>query len=61
MTTDAIAAAGRTLADARARMDALTPREAALEAHVPGGPSVAALENRIRVARGLPLVESGAA
>lgn len=37
---EAMAAAGRVLAEARAQRDALPVREAALAAHVPGGPSV---------------------
>jgi hypothetical protein len=45
---EAIAAAGRVLANARARQGALTPREAAEEAYVPGGPPVDELEARIR-------------
>ncbi|WP_336206940.1 hypothetical protein [Nonomuraea sp. LPB2021202275-12-8] len=34
---DALAAAGRILAEARARRDALSPEEAARAAYVPGG------------------------
>lgn len=48
---EAIAAAGRALADAIARRDALPPRAAAEEAHVPGGPSIDELEQRIRARR----------
>lgn len=58
VSPQAIEEAGRTLADARARMDSLTPHQAALEAHVPGGPSVAELEDRVRAARGLPLANT---
>jgi hypothetical protein len=46
-----IADAGRILAAARERRDSLTPRDAALAAHVPGGPSVADLEHAITTAR----------
>lgn len=45
---DCIAAAGRALAAGVARRDSLSPRAAAEEAHVPGGPSVEELEQRIR-------------
>lgn len=53
MTTreEAIEAAGRVWAAACARQAALTPREAAQEAYVPGGPSVDELEARIRARR----------
>jgi hypothetical protein len=44
----AITAAGRALAEATARRDALSPRAAAEEAHAPGGPPVEELEQRIR-------------
>jgi len=50
----AISAAGRVWAAGCARQAALTPREAAEEAYVPGGPSVDELERRIRRRRGLP-------
>lgn len=54
MTTraEAIAAAGRVWAAACARQAALSPREAAKEAYVPGGPSVAEIEALIREQRG---------
>lgn len=45
---ESIAAAGRALADAISRRDSLSPHQAALEAYVPGGPSVDELEDRIR-------------
>ena len=49
MTRDeAIGAAARVWADTCARQAALTPRQAAMEAHQPGGPSVDELEDRIR-------------
>ena len=48
---DAIIAAGRALAGAIARRDALSPRAAAEEAFVPGGPSVEEIEQRIRARR----------
>ncbi|WP_157936905.1 hypothetical protein [Geodermatophilus chilensis] len=46
--SEALAAAGRAWAAACARQAALSPREAAKEAYVPGGPSVDELEERIR-------------
>lgn len=49
--TDAITNAGRTLAAARARRDALPARQAAVEAHEPGGPSVDDLAASIEAAR----------
>lgn len=48
---EAIAGAARTWAAACARQAALSPRQAAEEAYVPGGPSVAELEARIRARR----------
>ena len=51
---EAIRNAGRVLAEARAIRDSLTPREAAEQAHEPGGPSVDEIEDRIREMRGLP-------
>ncbi|MDF5756685.1 hypothetical protein [Spongiactinospora sp. TRM90649] len=53
MTTrdQALAAAGRILAEARTRRDALSPLEAARLAHEPGGPSIEELAERIRSAR----------
>lgn len=50
MTTQeqAIADAGRILADARADLLERSPRESALAAYVPGGPDVDELERRIR-------------
>lgn len=39
-----IAAAGRALAQATARMNSMTPREIAEAAYTPGGPSVEQLE-----------------
>ncbi|PZG27289.1 hypothetical protein C1I98_33475 [Spongiactinospora gelatinilytica] len=47
----ALAAAGRVLAEARARRDALTPLEAARLAHEPGGSSIEELAERIQAAR----------
>lgn len=49
MTTyaEAIAAAAQVLVDARARIAALTPRQAATAAYVPGGPSVDELEAKV--------------
>lgn len=44
---EAVASAGTALAAARARRDSLPAREAAVEAYMPGGPSVAELEARI--------------
>lgn len=52
MTRDeCIAAAGAALADAIAERDAMTPRQAALAAHRPGGPTVDELEARITAQR----------
>ncbi|MGW0805246.1 hypothetical protein [Nonomuraea sp. NPDC002799] len=53
MTTraDAITEAARILAEARARRDALPARQAAIEAHVPGGPSVEELTQLIQQQR----------
>ncbi|GII51936.1 hypothetical protein Pth03_03250 [Planotetraspora thailandica] len=48
---EAIAAAGKILARARAERDALPVREAAIAAHRPGGPSVDELEDLIRTQR----------
>lgn len=48
---EAVMAAGQILADACARMARLTPEQAALEAYVPGGPSVEELAERIRTMR----------
>jgi hypothetical protein len=50
--TDAISAAGRVLARARYLLMELSPRESAMAAYVPGGPSVDDLERRIRALRG---------
>jgi hypothetical protein len=44
----AIGGAARVWAAACARQSALSPRQAAEEAYVPGGPSVDELEERIR-------------
>jgi hypothetical protein len=49
---EAIALAGLEVARARQRRDSLTPREAAAEAHTPGGPDVDELERRIAAQRG---------
>ena len=46
-----LAAAGRIWAAGCARQAALSPREAAEEAYVPGGPSVDELERRIAARR----------
>lgn len=46
-----IAAAGRALAAAHERREALDPRTAAEQAYQPGGPSVDVLEARIRAER----------
>lgn len=53
MTTraEALAAAGRVLAEARARRDSLSPEEAARAAYVPGGRSVEELAAIIREQR----------
>lgn len=48
---DHIAAAGRQWAAVCARQAALSPRQAAEEAHRPGGPSIDELEARIRAQR----------
>jgi hypothetical protein len=45
---ECIAAAAQAQADAIHRLSTRDPREAAVAAHVPGGPSVAELEARIR-------------
>ena len=45
---EAIAAAARVLADARARIATLTAEEVAREAYVPGGPSVEELAEKVR-------------
>jgi hypothetical protein len=45
---EAVAAFGRTLRQARTIRDSLPPREAALLAYTPGGPSVDDLEALIR-------------
>lgn len=44
-------AAARALVEGCAQQDALTPRQAAEEAHRPGGPSVDELEQLIRAER----------
>lgn len=49
---EAIAAAGQALADATDRLATGDPRESALAAYVPGGPTVDELENRIRAWQG---------
>lgn len=51
---EAVANAGAALAAARARRDALPPGEAAAEAYVPGGPTLAELEARIAADRAMP-------
>lgn len=51
---DAVTAAAQILTDVRARMATLTPRQAAVEAYVPGGPSIDELETRIRALRAQP-------
>lgn len=52
MTRDeCIAAAGAALAQAITERDALTPRQAAVAAHRPGGPPVDELERRITALR----------
>ncbi|MEU5863465.1 MULTISPECIES: hypothetical protein [unclassified Nonomuraea] len=63
MTTraQALAAAGRTLAQARARRDALSPEEAAHAAFTPGGLSIEELATLIRKQRALAIVEASAA
>lgn len=48
---DAITNAGRVLAAARARRDALPARQAAVEAYEPGGPSVDELAASIEASR----------
>lgn len=52
---EAFEEAGRIWAAGCARQAALSPREAAEEAYVPGGPSVDDIETAIRVERALPL------
>lgn len=52
----ALDAAAQAFVDARARRDAKTPHQAALDAWRPGGPSVEDIEARIREMRGLPSV-----
>lgn len=47
----AVDSAGRTLARARDIRDQLTPREAALRAHYPGGPDLDTLTDRIAAQR----------
>lgn len=47
----ALSEAARILAEARARRDAMTVREAALAAHVPGGPSIDELAALIQAQR----------
>lgn len=49
----ALDAAAQTYVDAVARRDALSPRDAATAAYVPGGPSVDEIEDDIRQMRGL--------
>lgn len=52
MTRDeCLNAAARVWADTCAREALLTPRQAAIEAHQPGGPSVDELEQQIRTWR----------
>lgn len=58
---EAIQAAGRILAEACARQDRLSPEAAAREAHVPGGPPVEELAERIRQQRAGASGEEGAA
>ena len=53
----AIDEAAQILVDARAKRDALTPRQAAEAAHVPGRPSVDDLERLIRAQRAEALGE----
>lgn len=50
--------AGRRYAAACARQSALSPRQAAEEAHRPGGPTVDELEARIREQRAAALKEA---
>lgn len=56
MTTrdEALDAAGRALAEGRALRDSLPAEDAARLAHVPGGPSVAELTDRITAMRAQP-------
>ncbi|HVK20442.1 MAG TPA: hypothetical protein VM677_03695 [Actinokineospora sp.] len=54
----AITAAGRILALARAERDSLPPRLAAEAAHYAGGPSVDEIERQIREMRGLPTADA---
>lgn len=49
--SECLADAARALQAARARRDALPARQAAEEAYLPGGPSVADLEAQIRAHR----------
>lgn len=48
---DCISAAGRALAAAHERREALDPRAAAVAAYRPGGPSVEEIERTIRAQR----------
>ncbi|GAA2298546.1 hypothetical protein GCM10010402_66470 [Actinomadura luteofluorescens] len=48
---EAIEGAAQILADVRARLATLSPRQGAEEAYVPGGPTVDELETRIRALR----------
>lgn len=50
---ECIAQAGRVLAQARADLAVLSPREQAEAAYTPSGPSVDEIEDRIRVRRGM--------
>lgn len=51
---ECVAAAGAILAQATQDLMDLPPRESALRAYVPGGPTVNELECRIRALLGIP-------
>ncbi|WP_146615654.1 hypothetical protein [Nonomuraea aridisoli] len=54
---EALTAAGRILAQARARRDALSPEDAARAAYTPGGPSTDELAALIREQRAVAAAE----
>ena len=58
---EALTAAGRIFAQARARRDALSPEDAARAAYMPGGPSIEELVALIREQRALAVGEVSAA
>lgn len=50
---ECVSQAGRVLAQARADLAVLSPREQAEAAYTPSGPSVDEIEDRIRLRRGM--------